>query len=271
MAQRLEGKVAIVTGSTWGIGRATAGLFAREGAKVVVSGRTAEQGPVVVEEIRAAGGEAVFYRADVAHSDQIRGLIEFAVQTYGRLDVLMNNAFSGRNASVVEVEEADWDYQLAVALKAVYLGAKYAIPEMIKGGGGSIINISSVHGLLAGPRNAPYEAAKAGMINLTRQIAVDFGRQGIRANAICPGWIVTERGEKWLAEHPEAVRRNTLVYPIGRPGRAIDIARAALFLASEESSFVTGHALVVDGGLTAQLQDALIAPIEAYVREAGAE
>ncbi|MEA3406925.1 MAG: SDR family oxidoreductase [Chloroflexota bacterium] len=158
---------------------------------------------------------------------------------------------------MLEVDEKEWDAGLDVSLKATYLGSKFAIPEMIKGGGGVIINISSVHGVLAARNSAPYEAAKAGIVNLTRQMAVDFGHDGIRVNAICPGWIIVNKTEKWIEEHPKAVRRAEVIYPVGRPGWPMDIAQAALFLASDASSFITGHALMVDGGLTIQLQDSL--------------
>jgi len=273
MGIRLQDKVAVVTGSTSGIGRATAELFASEGAKVVVTGRRAELGEQVAAGIRAAGGEARYYQADIALSDQVRSLIDWAVQTYGRLDILVNNAFSWsggvRNGSVVEIDESDWDYVLDVSLKAVFLACKHAIPVMISNGGGAIVNTSSVHGILAARRSAPYEAAKAGLINLTRQIAVDFGHQGVRCNAICPGAIVVERSEEFVRQHPEHLERAAAIYPIGRLGYAIDCARAALFLASDDASFITGDALMVDGGLTAQLQDSLVSSVEGTLRERG--
>ncbi|MFO7917546.1 MAG: SDR family oxidoreductase [Anaerolineae bacterium] len=258
MTKSLQDKVAVITGSTSGIGRTTAELFAREGARVVVNGRRRELGQKVVEGIEAQGGVASYCYADVTKSDELKGLIRHAVDTYGRLDILMNNAWSGRLGSVLEIEEEEWDALLDVSLKATYLGSKFAIPEMIEGGGGVIINISSVHGVLAARDYAPYEAAKAGIINLTRQMAVDFGHDGIRVNSICPGAIIVARGiEEWLEEHPETVRRGEVIYPVGRLGVPMDIAQAALFLASDASSFITGHALMVDGGLTIQLQDSL--------------
>ena len=158
---------------------------------------------------------------------------------------------------------------MATSLKAIYLGSKHAIPHMIASGGGSIINTASVHGLLAARRSASYETVKAGMINLTRQIAVDFGHQGIRCNAICPGLIIVEKTQDRYDPGSEHLRRNQVLYPVGRPGYPIDIANAALYLASDESSFVTGHSLVVDGGLTIQLQDSLINLMESTLRERG--
>jgi len=264
---RLANKVAVITGSTSGIGRTTAELFAQEGARVVVNGRRRELGEQVVEGIRAAGGTASFLHGDVTQSGQLEALIRFAIDTYGRLDILVNNAWSGRTGAVLEISEEEWDYLFAVLLKATFLGSKLAIPEMIKGGGGSIINIASVHGVLASRHYSSYDSAKAGVVNLTRSIAVDYGHQGIRCNAICPGWIITERTEKMVQEHPERLRSAELLYPIGRPGYTIDIAQAALFLASDESSFITGHALMVDGGLTIQLQDALASLVERTVRQ----
>lgn len=269
---RLQDRVAVITGSTSGIGRATAKLFAQEGAKVVVNGRRRERGEQVVAEIRAAGGTASFFHADVAQPDQVRALIAHAVETYGRLDILMNNAFSspGRGGSVVDMEEYVWDGIVDVSLKAIYIACKHAIPVMIAHGGGVILNTSSVHGLLAARRSAAYETIKAGMINLTRQIAVDYGHQGIRCNAICPGFIlVADDPEAWAREHPEHMRRAETIYPVGRPGHPNDIAHAALFLASDEASFITGHALVVDGGLTIQLQDSLAYLVESTLRERG--
>jgi len=263
---RLAGKAALITGSSSGIGRACAERFAAEGACVVINGFPLERGEQVAEEIRASGGSADYCRADVRKSEELQRLVQFAVETYGRLDILMNNAAGGRSAAVVEQAEADWDDVFASTVRAAYLGSKYAIPLMIEAGGGSILNTASVHGLFGGSRGAAYDAAKAAIINLTRQMAVDYGKHGIRVNALCPGRILTEGKLKWLEGHPEEVRRQKLVYPLGRPGTLREIANAALFLASDEASFVTGHALVVDGGLTAQLQDAVGAIVEEGLR-----
>lgn len=273
MDKRLQDKVAVVTGSTSGIGRATAELFASEGAKVVVAGRRAALGEEVASGIRDAGGAAQFFQADVGKSDQVRALVDFAVATYGRLDILVNNAFSWpegvRNGSVVDIDESDWDYVFDVSLKAVFLACKYAIPIMIQNGGGAIVSTSSVHGVLAARNSAPYEAAKAGLINLTRQIAVDFGHQGVRCNVICPGAVIVERSQEAFHQHPERQRRSSTIYPLGRVGYPIDCARAALFLCSDESEFITGDCLMVDGGLTVQLQDSLAGLVAETLRERG--
>ena len=169
----------------------------------------------------------------------------------------MNNAFSGKSASVTELSEADWDSMYAVMLKAPILACKHAIPHMVERGGGSIINTASVHGVLAAQNNAPYNTFKAALINLTRQMAVDYGPFNIRVNALCPARILTEAKYEFLASRPDEVRRQKYTYPLGRPGTVSECAHAALFLACNESSFVTGHALMVDGGLTAQLQDSV--------------
>ena len=266
MSKQLDGKVAVVTGSTAGIGRATAALFAAEGARVVVNGRRRALGEEVVAEIIAAGGQATYCYGDVSRSEDVRALIGFAVETYGRLDILVNNAWTGWSDSVDRISEEQWDAIFAVTIRAAFTGSKYAIPEMIKNGGGNIINLSSVHGLLSARAFAPYDAAKAAIISLTRQMAVDYGRHGIRVNAICPGLIITEATEVFFREHPEYRDQAAMVYPLGRPGMPIEIARAALFLASDASSFVTGHALVVDGGMTIQLQDSLVEEVERTLR-----
>lgn len=263
---RLAKKVAIITGGAQGIGKGTAKLFAQEGANVVIADIDDTKAEETVAEIRAAGGEAAFVHTDVEQEDDIRRMIAFAIERYGKLNALMNNAYWNKGGTVVELERPDWDKGINVMVRAIYLGSKYAIPHMIEAGGGSIINTASVHGLLAATRGAVYEAAKAAVINLSRQIAVDFGPQGIRCNAICPGWIITERGEAMLAQNPDAYDRNIQFYPVRRGGRPIDIAYGALYLASDESTFVTGTALVIDGGLTCWLQDSLGHHLEGYFK-----
>ncbi|WP_274650861.1 SDR family NAD(P)-dependent oxidoreductase [Paenibacillus humicola] len=261
---RLKDKAAVITGSSSGIGRGCAELFAEEGAYVIVSDDGAREGlgQQVADRIVAAGGRASYFRANVLNPDELQKLIRYAEETCGRLDILMNNAYTGRVASVVEQEEADWDVVFGSSVKAAFLGSKYALPGMMKAGGGSIINTASVHGLLGGRRHSAYAAAKAAIINLSRQMALDYGKHNIRVNAICPGRIVTEGKIEFLEKYPEEVRRQKATYPLGRPGTMREAAMAALFLASDESSFVTGHALVVDGGLTAQLADGVAESVE---------
>jgi NAD(P)-dependent dehydrogenase (short-subunit alcohol dehydrogenase family) len=264
---RLAGKVALITGSAQGIGKGTAKLFAQEGARVVVADIADERGEATVAEIRADGGDAAFIHADVEQESDIQAMIAFAVERYGGLNAIMNNAYWSAGGTVVDLERADWDKSVNVMVRAIYLGSKYAIPHLERAGGGSIINTASVHGYLAAARSAAYEASKAAVINLSRQIAVDFGPRGIRCNAICPGWIITERGEAFLQEHPERYATAIQHYPVRRGGRPIDIAYGALYLASDESTFVTGHALVIDGGLTCWLQDSLGHHLESYFKE----
>lgn len=265
MGTRLANKVALVIGSTSGIGRASAELFAEEGAKVVINGRRREIGKQVVDKIVSKGGTAGYCYADVSQGDQVRDLIRFAVDTYGRLDIVMNNAYSGPQNSVVELSESDWDAAYAGMLKPVFLACKYAIPEMIRGGGGVVLNVGSHLGLVAGRRDASYATFKAALIHLTRQMAVDYGVDGIRVNALCPGRIVTEKKQDMLNAHPEEVRRQRFTYPLGRPGTLREAAQAALFMVSEESSFITGHALSVDGGMIAQAADSTAKFVEEKV------
>jgi NAD(P)-dependent dehydrogenase (short-subunit alcohol dehydrogenase family) len=256
MAGRLAGKVAVVTASTAGIGRASGEVFAEEGAKVVFSGRRRDLGEQAARGVNEQGGEARYRYCDVSDSQQVKDLMLFALDEFGRVDVLMNNAWSGPTRTVMDLSEEDWDAALTGSVKAVAVASRCVIPNMIEHGGGSIVNTSSVHGVLAAEGNAAYNAFKAALINLSRQMAVDYGRHNIRVNALCPGRIVTESKEVMLSNHPEQVFLQGIVYPLLRPGTMRECAMAALFLACDESSFVTGHALLVDGGLTAKLQDA---------------
>ncbi len=267
---RLQGKVAIVTGGAQGIGRRMALTFAHEGARIVIGDVKDAGGATTVQEVVAAGGSAVCQVTDVMVPAQVEALVKLAITTYGRLDILVNNAAMGRRGSVVDLALDDWEIGRASVLDATFYGCKYAIPEMIRtAGAGSIVSLSSVHGLLAARNNAAYEAAKGALILLTKQVACDFGPQSIRANCICPGLIVTEKSAPIFVEHPQRVRLNAEIYPLRRYGQPEDIANAALFLASDESSFITGHALVVDGGLTVQLQDDLAYRMTQFTQETG--
>jgi len=248
---RLAEKVALITGGTSGIGRATAVLFAREGAKVAIAGRSEERGREAVDEIADAGGRAIFVPADVRAADDCRRAVDETVKAFGRLDVLFNNAGVYVPNDAIGCSEEEWDEQIDTSLKGTFLMSKFALPVMIDQGGGSIINNASGWGLVGGDRAVAYCAAKGGVVVLTKAMAIDHGPQGIRVNCICPGDTVTpmehedarRRGMTWEAYVAGASDR-----PLGRMGRPEEVAMAALFLASNESSFVTGAALPVDGG-----------------------
>jgi NAD(P)-dependent dehydrogenase (short-subunit alcohol dehydrogenase family) len=250
---RLGGKVAVITGAAGGMGKIAAELFAREGARVVVADVLDEQGEATVEGIRGVGGEAVYVHTDVSSASDAERMVATAVDTYGSLDVLYNNAgiMHADDESPVSTPEEVWDRTIAINLKGVFLGCRFGIPAMIESGGGSIVNVASFVALMgaANPQIA-YTASKGGVLSMTREIAVQYARQGVRANAICPGPIETPLTSQIL--DTEEKRQRRLVHiPIGRFGRAEEVVQAALFLASDESSLMTGASLVVDGGITA--------------------
>ncbi len=250
---RLADKVALITGAGSGIGRESALLFAREGAKVVVVDVNEEAGEDTVSRIREQGGEAAFVRADVSRAEDVRQMIQFAEERYGRLNVLFNNAgiFHPGDGSILDTEEEVWDRVIDVNLKGVFLGCKYGIPALLRAGGGSIINTASFVALMgAAVSQIAYTASKGGVLALTREIAVEFARQNIRANALCPGPVETPLLAELLAD-PQRRHRRLVHIPVGRFARAEEIARAALFLASDESSYVNGAIFTVDGGITA--------------------
>jgi NAD(P)-dependent dehydrogenase (short-subunit alcohol dehydrogenase family) len=253
---RLEHKVAIITGAGGGQGRAAALLFGNEGAKIVASDWNAQSGEETAARVRDAGGEAIHIGADVSAAPQVRQLIDGALEAYGRIDVLYNNAGVGYSSAlsmrdILETPEEDWDRVLAINLKSVFLSCKYAIPEMLKSGGGSVINTSSIAALVGGPDAHAYTAAKGGMISLSRALAVEFGPRNVRVNCICPGVIDTPMVEPVVGPLKDPSRPFRWS-PIRRLGTPEDIAYCALYLASDESSFVTGAVFVIDGGLTAQ-------------------
>ena len=258
---RFNGQVAIVTGGALGIGGATARKLASEGAKVFIADIDDSSAALNVQSIKKTGGIAVASHIDVSQSGDIARMVDEAVDMYGRLDILVQNAFgviageSRIHGSALTVEEDNWDYGIDVLLKALYLGPKNAIPHMTATGGGSIINLASVHSFLQEPGMLVYESAKAGVVGMTRQMATEFGPDGIRVNAIAPGHIVGEGLAKIWKDNPTAHEFFADQYPLRRTGIPDDIANGIAFLCSEEASFITGHTLAIDGGLSVQLQE----------------
>ena len=253
---RLENKVALITGATSGIGRAIALLFAREGARVILVARSPEAGARATAEVEAAGAQARFIKADVTKLDEVQAMAKAALQVWGRVDVLINNAGGSRGGrgSVHQVSEPGWGTVVQTNLKGVYLVTREILPSMIANGGGTIVNTASSYGMVGAKNMAAYSAAKGGVIALTRQMAVDYASSNIRVNCVCPGAIMTPLLEDAIAdtEDPEQTRRFMGDRcPQGRIGRPEEVASAVLFLACEESSYITGVALPVDGGLTA--------------------
>jgi NAD(P)-dependent dehydrogenase (short-subunit alcohol dehydrogenase family) len=260
---RLDGKVALITGGATGIGRAAALLFAREGARVMIAtARNAAGAAQVVSEITAAGGAAAHALGDVARGDDARRLVAATVERYGRLDVLLNNAgITVPGALLHEVAESDWERVIAVDLTGAFLMMKHAIPAMLASGGGSIVNVSSALALAGVPGCSAYAAAKAGLIGLTRTAAIEYAQRGIRVNVLLPGfvWTPMHAAADPSAADPAAAAGGeyysfvaNVVEPMGRWGTAEEVAATALFLAADESSFVTGSSLAVDGGLLAR-------------------
>lgn len=268
--KKFADKVAVITGGAAGIGGATARLLAEKGASVLIADVNIPEAEANAETIRGAGGTAEVIATNVGSHDDIAAMVQRAVDRWGRLDILVNNAFSPTDESdgdALTVSEEAWDAGLATLVKAHFLAAKHAVPHMRAVGGGSIVNISSVHGLLMAPRKLIYEAGKSAVIGITKQMAIDFGPDSIRVNAICPGHIVTERQQERWDENPAGLRYFEDQYPVRRTGVPLDIANAVSFLCSEEASFITGHALVVDGGLTIQLQEDFSVRQVHYIRE----
>jgi NAD(P)-dependent dehydrogenase (short-subunit alcohol dehydrogenase family) len=248
---RLRGKVALITGAASGIGRASAQLFAREGAAIAVVDMNENGGRQVVQDITASGGRALLVTADVTDSAQCRRTVSDVEREFGALHVLFNNAGIIRRASVLELSEADWERVMDVNVKSIFLMSKFAIPLMRKSGGGSIINTASGWGLAAGPKAVAYCASKGAVVLLTKAMAIDHGGQNIRVNCICPGDTDTAmlRSEaQQLGANPDRFLQEAAARPLGRVGKPEEIAEAALYLASDAASFVTGTALVVDGG-----------------------
>jgi NAD(P)-dependent dehydrogenase (short-subunit alcohol dehydrogenase family) len=251
---RLKDRAALITGGTSGIGEATALLFAREGARVAITGRSEARGAAVVARIREHDGQAIFIRADVSLAEDCRRAVDETVGAFGRVDILFNNAGVFYPQTAVECSEREWDEQIDVNLKGTFLMSKFALAGMMARGSGVIVNNASGWGIVGGDRAVAYCASKGGVVLMTKAMAIDHGAQGIRVNCVCPGDVETPmlpadakmRGLKW-----EDYIAGCAVRPLGRVGTVEEIAKAVLFLASDDSSFMTGAALVVDGGGTA--------------------
>jgi NAD(P)-dependent dehydrogenase (short-subunit alcohol dehydrogenase family) len=256
--KRLPGKITLITGAGSGIGRAIAELFAREGARIGINYCHNQVGAAeTLRRVEVAGSDGLLLKADVSREAEVEEMIEQLVEHFGRIDILVNNSGIGTSKSpdrVAEILEEDWDRVLAVNLKGVMLTSKHVLPVMMRQARGTIINVSSIRGLLGNPNLASYCASKGGVVLLSKQMALDYARNGIRVNAICPGFVLTEMLEGYINKQadPQGARTSFAdMSPLGRIGRPEEIAAAALFFASEASSFVTGVALPVDGGYTA--------------------
>lgn len=252
MTTEFEGKVGLVTGGTSGIGRETAVLFAKAGANVVVAGRREMEGNETIELVRAAGGDGLFVKTDVSKASEVEGLVQKAVERFGRLDFAFNNAgVEGVLAPIVRQSEEDWDRTIDINLKGVWLCLKYEIRQMLKqGGNGAIVNMSSVTGLVGAVGAAAYSASKHGVIGLTQTAALENAKSGIRINAVCPGFTETPMADRSLRV-PSVHKYVLSLHPIGRLGRPTEIAEAVLWMCSDRSSFMTGQSIVLDGGFLA--------------------
>jgi NAD(P)-dependent dehydrogenase (short-subunit alcohol dehydrogenase family) len=249
----ITGKVALVTGGASGIGRAAAMAFAREGAKVTVADYAVEGGERTVEAIKEAGGQAIFVKADVSRSQEVKAMVHKTVEAYGRIDCAFNNAgVEGRIAPTADCEEEDWERTIAINLTGVWLCMKHEIPQMLKQGGGSIVNTASALGMVGIEGFAPYCASKGGVIQLTRTAGLEYAKKGIRINAVCPGGISTPMMERLIDGRPDYSEAVLAAEPVGRLGKPEEIAEAVLWLSGGAASFVTGLAMAVDGGWTAQ-------------------
>jgi NAD(P)-dependent dehydrogenase (short-subunit alcohol dehydrogenase family) len=252
MTRELEGKVGLVTGGTSGIGRDTAVLFAKAGAKVVVAGRRELEGKETIELVQAAGGDAMFVKTDVSNASAVDALMQETVKRFGRLDVAFNNAgIEGRWVPIVKQSEEDWDRTIDINLKGVWLCLKYEIRQMLKqGGGGAIVNMASIMGLIGSSGSAAYSASKHGVMGLTKAAALENARSGIRINTVCPGVIETAMAERTFGA-PAVHKYVVSCHPIGRLGRPAEIAEAVVWMCSDRASFMTGQSLVLDGGFLA--------------------
>ena len=271
--RRLVDRVAVITGGAWGVGGVTARRMAEEGAKVLMADIDDHKAQANADEIRSKGGVAQALRIDVGRHEDVKAMVRKTVELWGKIDILVNNAppqGEGMVGTALDVSEEAWDRAMDISMKSIFLGAKYAVPHMRQNGGGNIVNISSGHGLFGSPGNLVYDTAKAAVIAITRQLATDFGPWGIRINVICPGHVLTERQVAGMWDNgtnTEGLKFLEDQYPLKRAAQMVDIANAVVFLCSDEASFITGHNLVVDGGLTVQLQDALAVQQAHYIQD----
>ena len=253
---KLKDKVAIVTGTGAGIGKSVAEIFAKEGAKVVAASRRESNGQPVVDAIVADGGNAIFIKCDVSVEEDVKKVVTKAIETYGRIDILVNNAGVNFVKNFEDVEPADWDKVINTDLRGTYMFSRLCIIEMLKTGGGSIVNMATVHTAASLTGAAPYDTAKWGMVGLTKALAVEFAARNIRVNALSPGLIHTQIWDDILdaaPSHEEAIKYWNANIPMGRVGTPVEIAKVTVFLASDDASYITGANLFADGGMTSLL------------------
>ena len=252
MAASFENKVVLVTGGASGIGRSTSVAFARDGAKVAVADMDLSGAEETARMIEDTGGNATAFEVEITRADEVKSLIDKVIQSYGRLDCAFNNAgIAGGGANTVDCTEEDWDKVIDVDLKSVWLCMKYEIPHMEKQGGGSIVNTASIYGLAGAPGSIAYNAAKHGVVGVTKVAALEYATAGIRVNAVCPGYIRTPMTVPGIEADPESGRRMISQTPMGRLGEPEEIAEAVVWLCSDGASFVTGHTMTADGGYMA--------------------
>lgn len=251
-----EGRTVLITGGTSGIGLATAERFACHGAAITLAGRDPDRGRAAVARLAELGGEVSFVRTDVRDEAQVENLVDEALDTFGRLDVIVNSAGVINRILLTELEQADWDAVLDTNLRGVFLVCKHGLPPMIEQGRGVVVNVASYLGAYGARHTSPaYNASKAGVVALSRSMALQVGQQGVRVNAVCPGFVITPLNEHLILDAPDPAakeREMASAYPLGRLGRPDDVASAILFLASDAASWITGASLLVDGGLTAR-------------------
>jgi NAD(P)-dependent dehydrogenase (short-subunit alcohol dehydrogenase family) len=254
---KLQNKIAIVTGAAMGIGKGIASVFGQEGASLVIADVNVPEGQKTCSELKERCVEAIFVECDVSKEDQVKALIAAAVERYGAIHILVNNAGIGMYKTVLETTSEDWDRCLGINLKGAFLCSKYAIPHLQAAGGGAIVNITSVHSHRNSRAEAPYAASKGGLLALTRQMAIDFGKDKIRVNAVSPGWVYTPNVQHIFDSYPDPIRFRQEVEQrqiLGRIGTPEDVGEAVAFLASDASSYITGSCLMVDNGMTALLE-----------------